>query len=409
MDEKSNNSIDRVEAKEEASFDELLEASFAPSKRISPGDKIEARVVSLGRDYVFLDLGARTEGLLNRQEVINSEGEVTISEGDQITVFATASQDGAFLCGLRMGVGGTSEHSGDKYQVINALKEAFNSGMPVEGTVKESIDGGFSVTVMGQRAFCPISQIDNKYCDVPSEHLNQTYGFEIIKFEEGGRNIVVSRRRVLEAEAEEKAGKLWKEIAVDNSYDGVVSSIRPYGAFVDIGGIEGLLHVSELSYARVDDPKDLLEVGQKITVSIKEIDLKERRVSLSLKALMADPWQSVLANVKTNQVIQGRVVRIARFGAFVELTPGVEGLVHISEMSSSDKHINSPRDVVSEGQEIAVRILEIDLDRRRISLTMNTQEAQDNWKDGLAQSSAAGDSRESMGTLGDLLKDKLTK
>ncbi len=403
MDEKLNG----MGMDDDADFDALLESSFSPTKtHVNAGDKVDAQIVSIGTEYLYLDLGTRTEGLLSRLEIADDDGELTVNEGDRITVYVTTFRDGAAICGLRMGSGVAGERSDDKDAVFDALKEAQDAGMPVEGTVKESIKGGFSVTVMGKRAFCPISQIDNKYCDVPEVHLNQTYGFEIIKLEEGGRNIVVSRRRMLEAEAEEKSRELWKTIAVDQSYEGIVSSIRPFGAFVDIGGIQGLLHVSEISYGRVSDPKEVLDEGQRITVSVKNIDPEKRRVGLSLKALMEDPWQEAAAALKSNQVIKGRVVRIAQFGAFVEIMPGVEGLVHISEMSG-DKRINTPREVVSQDQEVSVRVLGIDPEKRRISLSLNMEEDANAWREDLAQSSTASDSSTGMGTLGDLLKDKL--
>jgi small subunit ribosomal protein S1 len=390
----------------ESDFEDMLEASFKPTKPIGLGDKIEATVISLGRDYVFLDLGGRSEGLLMNDQVRDQDGELTAVEGDKITVFVTAFRDGATLCGLRAGSG--ADKPDNKQAVFEALQNAQNANMPVEGTVKESIKGGFSVTVMGERAFCPISQIDNKYCENPEQHLEKTYEFSIIKLEEGGRNIVVSRRVLLEAEAEEKAAELWKKIDVGDTYDGTVSSIKPYGAFVDIGGIDGLLHVSEISYDRVSDPESALEVGQKLTVSVKDVDQKTRKVSLSLKALMQDPWTDTITTFKANQVYKGPVVRITKFGAFVELTPGIEGLVHISQMGEG-KHIQTPREVVSEEQEVNVRILAIDMDQRRISLTMNVEDTEGNWAEDLAASKAGQGEQAGMGTLGDLFKDKFKK
>ncbi|MDJ0764606.1 MAG: S1 RNA-binding domain-containing protein [Myxococcota bacterium] len=386
---------------DDAAFEALLEASSTPQSTIAKGDKIEASVISIGRDYVFLDLGARTEGLLHRGDVETGDGEDTpLAPGDQITVFVTAFRDGAILCGRRMGLA-SSDRLEDKTALMSALKDAFDAGMPVEGVIKESIKGGFSISLMGQRAFCPISQIDDKYCDTPDAFINQTLLFVITKFEESGRNIVVSRRKVLEAEAAEKARALWLEIEVGKTYDGVVSSIQGYGAFVDIGGIQGLLHVSEISYDRVSDPKDLLDVGQQITVAIKAIDREAGRVSLSLKALMTDPWEEAIAVLRSGQVVKGRVSRLAQFGAFVALTPGVEGLVHISQMDAT-KRIHSPREVVALNQEVTVRILEIDPDQKRISLTMNTEDAEEDWKENQNKGRSTG----SMGTLGDLFQKK---
>jgi small subunit ribosomal protein S1 len=384
-------------------FEELLESSFQESKNISLGQRVEAKVVSIGREYIFLDLGMRTEGFLPREAAADQNGDLTIAEGDRVNVFVTGFRDGAVMCGQRMSAGIGAERTDDKAAVIEALKEAYDNGMPVEGRVEESIKGGFSVSVMGLRAFCPISQIDNKYCEKPEEHIGLKYGFEIIKLEEDGRNIVVSRRKVLEVEAAEKAQEVWKSIAVDQIFEGTVSSIRAFGAFVDIGGIEGLLHVSEISYERVSDPNEALQVGQKLKVSVKEIDFEKRRISLSLKALMEDPWKEAGAVLKSNQVYKGKVVRIERYGAFVEIIQGVEGLVHVSEMGG-EKHIHNPKEVVSIGQEIDVRVLEIDPEAKRISLTMNTEDQEENWRDNLKSASRG---KPTMGTFSDLLKGKL--
>ena len=172
----------------DSDFEDMLEASFKPSKAIRLGDKLEATVLSIGRDYVFLDLGGRSEGLLMKDQVQNKEGELTVAEGDTMTVFVTAFREGATLCGLRMGSG--SDRPDGHEAVYQALQDAFTAHIPVEGTVKESIKGGFSVTVMGQRAFCPISQIDNKYCDNPEQHLEQSYEFTIIKLEDENAVII---------------------------------------------------------------------------------------------------------------------------------------------------------------------------------------------------------------------------
>ncbi len=383
-------------------FEAMLNDSMGPAKKVAQGDKVEAEIIKVGRDWVFLDLGSRTEGMLPVEELKNEDGEITASQGDVVTVFVIGRKDGGVLCGTKLGAAG-AESTDDKSAKLAALKDAFDAGMPVEGTVNESVKGGFAIAVMGERVFCPISQIDNKYCADPAVFVGETLSFEIIKFEEGGRNIVVSRRKILEAEAEEMAEELWKTLDVGQSYEGVVSSIREYGAFVNIGGTDGLLHISEISHERIENPGDVLEVGQKVTVSVKELDPAKRKISLSLKALMADPWEEAAHSLKTNEVYKGRVVRIAAFGAFVELIPGIEGLVHISQLGAG-RRVNTPREVVADGDEVEVRILEIDLERRRVSLTMNTEESENNWKEEMGPAPSGSGS---MGTLGDLLKDKL--
>jgi small subunit ribosomal protein S1 len=218
---------------------------------------------------------------------------------------------------------------------------------------------------------------------------------------------VLSRRRVLEAEAEELARELWERVEVGETYEGVVSSVRGYGAFVDLGGVDGLLHVSEMSHGRVDNPADLFAVGDRVTVTVKDIDRAERRIGLSLKALLDDPWDEVSALVQANQVLVGRVTRIARFGAFVEVAPGVEGLVHISELGV-ERRVHNPREVVREGEEVTVRVLEVDAEKRRVSLTMREEE-DESWRDDPSLNSSPAAKGGGMGTLGDLLKDKLGK
>lgn len=385
-------------------FEAMLAASEQTATQVSIGDRVNARVIRTGRDYLFLDLGTRDEGLLMREEATDKNGDLSLEVGDTVSVYVTAFRDGAVLCGRTIGSGGHESKADDKAAVFETLKNALDSGMPIEGTVKESVKGGFSVRILGQRAFCPISQIDRAYCESPDEHLNRTYQFQITKLEEGGRNIVVSRRKFLELEAEEAAARMWQELQVGQSYTGRVTSIKPYGAFVDLGGVEGLIHVSELGYDRVRDPSDVLSKDQEVTVSIKELDRHKNRISLSLKALMDDPWNEVAESVKVNQVLAGRVTRTAQFGAFVELMPGVEGLVHISQLTA-EKRVRSPLEVVSADEEVTVRVLEVDPVNRRISLTMILEKEEDeDWGDVLRQSNR--DVSGSMGTLGDLLKKK---
>lgn len=387
-------------------FDELLDSALAPRVRVAPGDQVEAAVVRIGREYVFLDLGARTEGLLSVADVRSEDGVLQTAVGDRLRVYVTTLRDGAAICARRIG-GAAREQASDRDTALDSLKEAYEAGMPVEGTVKESVKGGFSVHVMGQRAFCPISQIDDKYCDSPETHVGRTYAFEITRVEEGGRNIVVSRRRLLARDAKERAEQRWQEIRVGETYEGTVASIRPFGAFVDIGGLQGLVHVSEIAFDRVRDPHEVLTEGQTVLVAVKEIDQAKGRVSLSLKALARDPFLDAAAALRPNGIVIGTVTRLAQFGAFVQVAPGVEGLLHISQLGK-ERRVRTPRDVVAVGDEIAVRVLEIDAENRRISLGLHIEGEDVDWRAELEQSKARPAGR-GMGTLGDLLKDKLKK
>jgi small subunit ribosomal protein S1 len=381
-------------------FDEMLEASFAAQGRIEPGDKLTAKVVSIGANDVFLDVGTRSEGLLPRIEV-EVDGELKVAPGDSVTVYATAVRGGVVQCTRRMGGTRTADPKEGNDATREALADAFRNGIPVEGTVQAVNKGGFEVLVLGQRAFCPVSQIERRYCEKPEAHVGAKYAFQIIKLEENGRNIVVSRKKLLEAEAEEQARGFWERLAVGETYEGTVTSLHAYGAFVDLGGAEGLLHVSEISYERVGDPKEVLSVGQKLTVAVKSLDPDKRKISLSLKSLTNDPWFDAVRTLVAGREYQGRVTRLMPFGAFVELMPGVEGLLHISRLGG-DKHINHPREVVAEGETITVIVSEIDETRRRLSLSMSGVGENEAGAEELA-SYAKERPRAGFGTLGDLL------
>ncbi len=394
----------------DGSFAQMLQDSLGGGGNVPIGEKINATIFNIGKDYVFLDLGGREEGLLQRTEV-EEDGELTVKVGDTIAVFTIKVRDGAFICGLRVGAAGMSESPGDSEMALMTLREAYDSGMPVEGSVKEVIKGGFSITVMGLRAFCPISQIADSYTENPEEHLGHTYGFAVIELDGSGRNIVVSRRKLLEAEAQELAATLWDRIEEGAVYNGEVKSVKSYGAFVDIGGIQGLLHVSEIDYDRVEDPHDAFKIGDKVRVIIKSIDREQQRVALSRKALLDDPWIEAEQTIKEDAVLKGIVVRLAQFGAFVELRKGIEGLVHISEMGGG-KHLRSPREVVKLDDEITVKVLNFDAENHKISLSMDDVERdaeRGETVSALAHQREARRVGPGLGTFADLFGDKLKK
>ncbi len=395
----------------EPSFADML-GDFSQRRSIERGSKLDAEVISVGKDFVFLGLGAAQEGLINKAEVMDEEGEISVAAGDQLSVYVIGLRDGIHHCSLRMDGSMSTERADGQEAALAALDQARVNGDPVEGTVKESNKGGFVVTVMGVRAFCPISQIDDNYVEDPSLYLERSFTFLVTQIK-GKGDVVVSRKQLLKRDAALKAEQLWQEIEEGKAYDGVVASVQKYGAFVDIGGIQGLLHVSELGYERVEDPGSVLSVGQKLRVAVVKIDRASKRVGLSLKALMEDPWADVAGRFKPEQIVPGTVVRLAPFGAFVELARGVEGLVHISQLGAG-KRISSPREVVHEAQQVEVRILSIDTEAKRISLAMAAQAAADDDSDGekvereepLARSHFEG---ANFGTFGDLLKNAQKK
>jgi small subunit ribosomal protein S1 len=358
----------------EEDFEQLLaeSESFQTIKNFEIGDEVEATIIGSDNDFVFLDLGTRLDGMLRKGELMR-DGRLSVSEGDRIRIFITGRGEGAWQCSCRMGPEKPGMQDPRKIAALIALEEAFNGNKPVEGKVKEVTKGGFEVEIMGLKAFCPISQIDVEYSNNPENHLNKVYNFYIIQFEEEGSNIIVSRREYMAHEAEKKAEKLWHEVEEGKIYEGTVKSVQDYGAFVNIGGIEGLLHISEISYERIERTADVLKVGQKIDVVVIDVDRQRRKLSLSVKMLQEDPWTAVLKKLKVGAEYQGKVVRMKTFGAFIELFPGVQGMVHISKLGTDRIH-KHPKEVVKIGDMITVRVIDIDVENKRISLSMEKQE-----------------------------------
>jgi small subunit ribosomal protein S1 len=359
--------------KVEESFADLLNASFKPALRIKVGEVAEGKVISIGKDNIFLDLGTRAEGMIDREECVR-QGQLTVHPGDALQVLVTSFRDGIFHCTSRLRQAGRGDsRSAKDSPSLAMLREAFTTRIPVEGRVKAVNKGGFDVQVMGQKAFCPISQIERNYCQNPEVHLEQTYSFLITQYEEDGRNIVIGRKELLQAEEREKARLLWQELEVKQVREGIVTSVHDYGAFVDIGGAEGLLHVSEISYRKIQSAKEVLQAGQQLQVAIIKLDPETGKISLSLKSLLADPWTAACDKLTVGSEIAGRVVHLKPFGAFVELFPGVTGLLHVSRLGV-ERRINHPKEILTVGDEVQVRILAVDPLRKTLSLTMEAPE-----------------------------------
>jgi small subunit ribosomal protein S1 len=387
-------------------FEEMLNESMSARSGVAIGEKVNAKIVSIGKEYVFLDLGTRSEGLLLRAEV-ETDGVLRVAEGDHMQVVPMSMRDGVFMCATRIGQRAL-ERSDDKSDLYAQIRSAAEAGLTVEGTVKAVNKGGLEVDIYGVRAFCPVSQIENGFCADASVHLNHTYGFRISRFEEGSRNVVVSRRALLEDEAKERATAAWQTLSVGDTRTGVVSSLQPYGAFIRFDDVEGLLHVSEISHKRIGHPDEVLSPGQAVTVQIKAMDPATRKISLSLKSLSADPWDELTDRIQAGSVVNGQVTRITTFGAFVSLADGVEGLVHISRLKPG-QHVANPREVVSVGAQVRVRVVEIDGESRRISLSLVDEAAEEEQAITAQFRDASAALPRSMGTLGDLLSGSLSK
>jgi small subunit ribosomal protein S1 len=367
-----------------------FEGGKAKSKRPRTGDTIKGKVISIGQTSVFVDVGGKAEGQLDRGQVSDSEGKILVAVGD--TVEARVVGDEGGVLALRVKLGGKGP------EVRAELQQAAELGIPVEGTVTEVVKGGVSVDVAGVRGFCPASQIDARFVEDLSVYVGQKLSFRVTRYEP--RNLVLSRRVLVEEERQKLAVETRKKLEPGVVLRGKVTGFKPFGAFVDIGGMEGMLHVSELGHSRVDRPEDVLRLGQEIDVAVLKIEPGEKgeRISLSLKALANDPWLDTMATLHEGARVKGKVTRLQPFGAFIEIAPGVEGLVHISELGAG-RRINHPKEVVEVGQDIEAVILQLDHEKRRIGLSMAASQ------DGTAEDFAAAkpSSPHKLGTFGDLL------
>lgn len=340
----------------------------------APGEVVKGRVVLIGDDNVFVDLGDKTEGFLTRRELSDREGNLTVAVGEEIEAYVVRRSPAGVE--LTKALGGGSGGSDDE------VHSAWQGRLPVEGKVQSKNKGGYEVTVFGKRAFCPISQIELDYTEDADAHLNKTYRFLITKVDGAGKklNIVVSRAELLREERAAEAAKTLSKVREGAQLQGTVRRIAKFGAFVDLGGIDGLVHVSELGWGRVDDPADVVTVGQRVTVDVLSVEANDdpakTRVSLSMKSAMGSPWENLGDEFSEGGIYPGTVVRIQNFGAFVELAPGIDGLVHVSEMAL--RRVAHPKDVVQVGQQVQVQVVSIDAIRQRISLSMKALQA-DPW------------------------------
>jgi len=361
---------DNADVKEnrEESFAALLEKSSGQSERLAPGQKVRAKVVSISGDLVYIDLGGKSEGVVDLNEFAGEGGTPNVSEGDEIEAFFVTVQDGA----RRL----TTLVNGYSAATLNSIRDAHEGGLPVNGDVKREVKGGFEISVGGVRCFCPFSQIDLKGGREGGIYLGRTFPFKVLEFEENGRNIILSRRAMLEAERQARVEKLKETLSLGMEVTGTVRSIQNFGAFVDLGGIDGLIPLSEMSWDRSAKPGDLLSVGQQVLAKIIGLDWERNRLTLSVKALQPDPWVGAAERYPVDGKATGTIVRLLPFGAFLQLEPGVEGLIHISNLGAG-RRINHPKEVVEAGQVVEVYILSVDIQNRKISLSMQPKPKQE--------------------------------
>jgi small subunit ribosomal protein S1 len=386
------------------------QAGRAQRPRFAIGDKVRGTIVSIGQEVAVLELAGGGEGTLETLELRDANGELTVKAGDKVDARVVALGEKQGFVTLRRGAG-TGARSN--------LGEAAATGLPVEGVITGVNKGGFEVDVGGVRAFCPLSQLELRPVDDPAAYVGRRLTFRVTRHEEDrrGTNVVLSRRALLEEEARGRAEATRGKVVVGAVLPGVVTAIKDFGAFVDVGGIEGLLPASEISFDRSTRPADVLTVGQPVTVQVMRVEKRDdpkrpEQVSFSLKALERDPWQDAVAQFAAGTTARGQVTRTESFGAFVQLAPGVEGLIHISELGAG-RQLRHARDAVKPGDPLDVAVLAVDPDKRRISLGLAGREAavDDEGRAAAARAAGGGQGGQSgkggMGTLGDLLKGKL--
>jgi small subunit ribosomal protein S1 len=392
----------------EEDFAAMLAASETQQtrrKKIVAGDVVRGHVIALSASSAFVEIGGKGEAVINLDEFRDPQsGEVQLAVGDQVeaTVTDDGGQSGQITLKRTIGRGG---------HVSGELEQALAGGIPVEGIVTGENKGGFDIQIGTVRAFCPGSQIDRRRGQA-AQYIGQRLRFRIIKIEFGGRNVVVSRRVLLDDEAAAQAITTWERLKVDAVVQGTVTSVRDFGAFVDVGGVEGLVHISELGHGRARHPSDVLTVGQVVEVKVLKVEPGDGgarpKIGLSLRALAADPWGAAREQFVVGATVRGTVRRLENFGAFVEIAPGLDGLVHVSKMAL-DRRIAHPRQVVNIGDEIDVTVMAIDPEKRRLSLSMVEQarKEQDAGKVEARQEEQAAvaqvNERKTLGTFADLL------
>jgi small subunit ribosomal protein S1 len=353
------------------SFAQMFEESLA-SQRIKPGAILTGRIIDIGPDVVLVNAGLKSEAVIPLEQFKNDRGEIEISVGDDVEVALDSVEDGSGETRL-------SREKAKRARTWSRLEQAFEKQEIVKGIINGRVKGGFTVEIDFVRAFLPGSLVDVRPVRDPSYLEGKTLEFKVIKLDQKRNNVVVSRRAVVEQEYSAERTELLEKLQEGAVVRGTVKNLTDYGAFVDLGGIDGLLHITDMAWKRVKHPSEVVTVGDEIDVRILKFDRERQRVSLGIKQLGNDPWQNIARRYPTGTRLFGKVTNIADYGCFVEIEEGVEGLVHVSEMDWTNKNVN-PSKVVHIGQEVEVMVLDIDEERRRISLGIKQCQANP-WKE----------------------------
>jgi small subunit ribosomal protein S1 len=344
----------------------MLEESFQNTAEFKKGDVVEAPIVSINDNYIIVNLGGKFDAYAEVGEFSDEKGGLSLNVGDNLRGYIVDKNDQGFVIGKSLT---------KQYVDKQSLLDAFERKIPVSGKVYAVTKGGFNVDVLGARAFCPISQISLRSVDDGAQFIGRTMDFQVVECSESCRRVVVSHRALQEAAEQEKKAAALEKLSVGTTVPGTVMRMTNFGAFVDLGGVEGLMHVSEIAWQHVAKPQDILHAGQEIEVKI--LDIKGDKIALSMKALQDNPFEAAIKELKEGDIINCRILRMHNFGAFAEIKPGVEGLIPISEMSRN-RNIGHPRELLKEGDYVQVQILRLDPDTQKISLSLKALQ-EDPW------------------------------
>jgi small subunit ribosomal protein S1 len=381
---------------ETKSFAEMLDETDLTPKRFAPGEKTEATIVKISPEWIFIDLGAKSEGYLDKNEFLDDGGNLTVKEGDTVTAYFLSSRHSEKLFTTKL----LARKSVDDY-----LLNAYRNQIPLEASVEKEIKGGFSIKISASASgFCPYSQMDTKKIDNAVDYVGKKFDFIVVEYAENGRNTVLSRRPLLQKIEQEKINELKGSLQKGMTVRGTVTSVRDFGAFVDIGGVQALLPVSEMTWGRVEDTKALYTPGDTIEAKIINLDWENDRITLSFKDTLPDPWNEAVAKYPEGTVHMGKVSRLTDFGAFITLESGIDGLLHISKLARGKK-IKHARDVLAADSKLEVKIEKVDRENKRISLDIpgNKQDVSTDG-DGEDFRSYVPKAPKTMGTFGDLIK-----
>ncbi len=394
------NTEERHDATEnEESFEALFEQTYKEPSRMEPGQKVETTIVKITPEWALIEVGGKGEGYVDVNEFKDPEGNLTVNEGDTVRAWFLHSEEGEMRFTTKIGSGPIA---------IAQLSDAFKNHIPVTGTVSKEMKGGFEITLGGgARAFCPFSQMGLRREDNKEAYIGVALTFNIIEMDR--RNIVLSRKEMVELERQERIAALKEALHEGDRVRGAVTSIQKFGAFVDIGGVEGLLPISEMAWGRTGQVGDLLSVGQGVEVLIKTLDWTNGRISLSLKDTLPNPWDSAEQSWPAGSYHKGVVSRLAPFGAFVTLGDGVDGLIHISRLGG-ERRIQHPDEVLSVGQSLEVKVEAVDIPNHRISLVpADISREEDESAAAVEKYSSRSETGAPLGSLGETLKRELEK